>query len=336
MLKLALLGIVAAGLVAAAPAAPAARAAEPVLLRFASPAPRSDIMTLGFEPWVQNIMRDSAGGLDIKTLYSVVDHRHAYDSAINGVVDMSWVIMGPYPGQFPRTDVASLPFEGGGGYSSAVALWRLFDRGVISEEYGKIKLLGLFVYPSSGFHTNKPVKTLADLKGLKLGMTGRALSELTVALGGTPVTMTPADWYQALQRGLIGGVLTAWPGIHPYKLDEVTKYHLDGAFGRVPAFVFMNKSAFAALPENARKVIDQDSGEKLSAHMGTVIDGLEAQGRDHAKSLGHDVYELAPDEAAVWRQRASPIMQKWVEGTPGGAKILAAYRAEYQATLKSR
>jgi len=324
---------VAGGLLAASVMA---HAADRVVLRFGSPVPLSDIIKLGFNPWIDDIARDSDGILEIKTIYSVVDHAHAYDATINRIVDMSWVIMGPYAGQFPRSAVAALPFEGGSGYATSIALWHLYETGLIAPEFSKIKLLGLFSYPSSGFHTEVAVNSLSDLKGLKLGLTGRTLGELAAALGATPITMTPADWYASLQRGVIRGVLTAWPAIRAYKLDEVAHFHLDGPFGRAPAFVFMNSAAYAALPDKAKKAIDGESGVKLSAQLGTVVDRLEAEGRDYAKSHGQDVSALTPTQAAEWRQRAEPIISQWVHSTPDGDKILAAYRADYQTALESR
>lgn len=72
--------------------------------------------------------------------------------------------------------------------------------------------------------TKNPIKSLADLKGLKIRSTGQFLPLQLQAFGAIPITMVTAEWYEGLSRGTIDGLpaVKAWAA--GYKLYEVAKY----------------------------------------------------------------------------------------------------------------
>jgi TRAP-type C4-dicarboxylate transport system substrate-binding protein len=91
----------------------------------------------------------------------------------------------------------------------------------------------------------------------------------------------------------------------------------------------MNKGAYAALPEAARKAIDAHSGESFSRRMGHTTDRMNALGDTVVcKQQGQTCYELSPEQAAIWEKRLAPLQADWLKRTPDGAKILEAYKAE--------
>jgi TRAP-type C4-dicarboxylate transport system substrate-binding protein len=213
---------------------------------------------------------------------------------------------------------------------------RLFDRGLIKDDWGKFKVLALFNFPPASMHTNtKPIRYLNDFKGLKVGVSVRTVAELIDLTGGAAVTMQPSEMYQAGQRGVVDGLAMAWPAFYPFKLQEVTKYHIDGAFGGTPSFVIMNKDAYARLPAKAKAAIDKVSGEGFARHMGITTDRMDADGKKRVEAMpGHTFYTLDPKEVPAWKERTKPIVDKWLKSTPNGAQVLAAFEAEYAKALK--
>jgi TRAP-type C4-dicarboxylate transport system substrate-binding protein len=213
---------------------------------------------------------------------------------------------------------------------------RLFDRGIIKDDWGKFKVLALFNFPPAAMHSNnKPIKNLADFKGLKIGVSVRTVAELVDLVGGASVTMQPSEMYQSGQRGVVDGLAMAWPAFFPFKLQEVTKYHIEGAFGGTPSFVIMNKDAYAKLPAKAKTAIDTMGGEKLAAHMGTTTDRMDADGKKRVESMpGHSFFKIDAGEETAWKERAKPIVDKWLKSTPNGPQVLAAFEAEYAKALK--
>jgi TRAP-type C4-dicarboxylate transport system substrate-binding protein len=325
---------------AAAVAASPALAQAPIKLKYASPAPPQSLITLwGVGPWLEDVVKASDGTIEVQSFLGAVlgNFNQVVDRTLNGVNDIAWGILGPYSDQFPQTDVASLPFVAPQAKASSIAIWRLYQQGLIKDDWGKFKLLGLFNFPPAAFHSNKPIKSLADFKGLKIGVSVRVISELLEVAGAASVTMQPSDMYQAGQRGVVDGVAIGWPAFYPFKLQEVTKYHLEGSFGGTPSFVIMHKASYEKLPAKARAAFDKLGGETLSAHMGATTDKMDDEGRARVASMSnHTIIKLDPKEEAAWKAKAQPIMDKWAKATPNGAAILSAYQAEYNKALGAK
>ena len=200
---------------------------------------------------------------------------------------------------------------------------------MLAPEYNKIRVLALFNFPSAVLNTNKPVKTLGDIKGMKLAVSSRTAGQVVAALGGSPVTLTPPETYQGLSRGLAEGTVISWTAVKTFKLDEVTKYHVEAPLGEAPAFVFMNKAAYAGLPAKAKAAIDKYSGAPFSEKLGSNNEAAaEGEAKKVAKEPGHTVTELTPAEHKIWEARIRSVIDAWVKRAPNGAKVLAAYRAE--------
>jgi len=324
-----------AALLAASPAL----AQEPMKLKYASPAPPQSLVTLwGVGPKLEEIVKASEGTIEIQNFLGAVlgNFNQVLDRTGSGINEIAWGILGPYSDQFPQTDVPSLPFVAPQGHASSVAMWRLFERGLIKDDWGKFKVLALFNFPPASMHTNtKPVRNLNDFKGLKVGVSVRTVAELIDLTGGAAVTMQPNEMYQASQRGVVEGLAMAWPAFYPFKLQEVTKYHIDGAFGGTPSFVIMNKDSYAKLPAKAKAAVDKVAGEGFSSHMGTTTDKMDADGKKRVEAMpGHTFYTLDSKEEPAWKERTKPILDKWMKSTPNGAQVLAAFEAEYAKALK--
>jgi TRAP-type transport system periplasmic protein len=312
--------------------APAPAGAAEVTLKFGFPAPvTSYVNSDGMAPWIDEVKKASGGTLDIKlyageTLASV---RNIYERTLSGVSQISFGIFGPYAGQFPRTQVADLPFLAPNTKVSSVALWRVYAKGLFGPEYNNVKVLALFNFPSAVLNTHKPIKTLEDLQGLKLAVSSRTSAEVVQALGASPVTFTPPEIYQGVSRGVAEGAVIAWTAVKTFRLAEVTKYHLDAPLGEAPAFVFMNKQTYASLPPKAKAAIDKFSGEAFSLSLGTAN---ERAGENEAKKVageaGQSVTELSPEQYKIWKARMEPVIDAWAKSAPDRAKVLAAYREE--------
>ncbi len=99
--------------------------------------------------------------------------------------------------------------------------------------------------------------------------------------------------------------MTGWSAVLPFKLQEVVHQHLEANLGHVPAFIIMNKGAYAALPEPARKAIDAHSGESFSRRMGHTTDRMNVLGASVVcKQKGQTCYDLSPEETAIWENMA--------------------------------
>jgi len=310
-----------------------AAAAEPTTLKFGftSP-PTSYINVYGAEPWSKEVEEASQGTLKIQMYFNNIlgNVTNIYDRTINHVVDISFGTLGNV-GLFPKSEVTSLPFEADNPLEASLALYRLHASGVIADEFKAVKVLTLFTFSSSALHITKQIQTMEDMKGLKLAGLSKILSDEQVLLGAVPITMAPAETYQSIMRGTVAGTNMSWPAVISFKLDEVTKHHLQVPFGLAGAYFFMNKEAFAALPAAAQKAIDRYSGEALTKRLGGGGIAIDKESiAKVAAQPGHTIGTLAPEERERWRKTLLPVIEEWTKATPGGAAVLAAYRQEVQ------
>ena len=312
--------------------APGFAHAEAVTLKFGFPAPpTSYVNTDGMTPWINDVEKASDGTLKIQLFAgpALGNFNNIYERTVENVAQISFGTFGAYASVFVRTQVSDLPFINDDTRRSSVALWRLYAKGLLNPEYEKVKVLALFTFPGSILNSNKPIKTLADVKGMKLAAASRTLGEIAIAMGAAPITLTPSDLYEAQNRRVVDGILVAWTAVKTFKLDDVTKDHLQLPLGEAPAFVFMNKSAYDALPAQAKAAIDKYSGESFSDRLGLANEHANRAEAQHVASLaGQSVAKLSAEQYPLWEKRIRPVIEQWVKATPDGAKLLAAFQEE--------
>jgi TRAP-type C4-dicarboxylate transport system substrate-binding protein len=316
-----------------------ASAAEPTMLRFALLAPPTTwVYTMAGDQWSKEVMAASNNTLDIKFFFGTQlgTVRNIYDRTVQGAVDIAFGTFGELTGQFQKVNVTTLPFETKDCYEAATALWQLYRTGVIADEFTNVKPLVLFTFPGYVLSTTKPVKTLADMDGLKIITTARLTSQGIQLLGGTPVTLIPTEIYSAIQRGTAVGTIVSWAAISVFKVEELTKYDVDTPFGHGPTYYFMNKEAFARLPQVAQQAIERYSGDPLNKRLALAGAKVQDEAAADLTRKGHIVSELDPRVAEQWKQRLGSIGEEWVRDTPDGAKVLAAYRKEILAARSAK
>ena len=328
--------LLALGALATAPAG-----AQPVELRFASPAPpQSPINSRGIAEWVKDVTAASGNTISIRVMAgpALASFENVYDRVLKGVADIGFGTGSTVAGQFRRSEVATLPFESEGPIEVAVTLWRATERGLVAEDYAAIKPLALFSFPPSLLHTrSKPIKILTDLKGMKIGGAGRMNGDIAASLGAAPITLAPPEVYQSLSSGLIDGVMIAWTAVDSFKLHEVTKHHFNVPLSSSTAYIIINKRSYERLPPQARAAIDKYSGETFSRRMGNVVETLDNVAKYQVRNLaGHSFEEASPEERARWRKQLDTISAAWVKATPNGAAILAGYREEVKKFRSGR
>ncbi len=321
----------AAAVAAALALPPATRAAEPITLKFAWPAPMGTDSSDIAMAWKDDVVKAAGGALKVQVFpgAAIAKTTNVLDRIEAGVADFGFGIFGPYSRAYPKTFVVELPFACNNSTECSTALWHLNATGVTAKEYARFHPLALFCFTGASLQSTTPVRKLEDISGLKIAASGKVMADDLKLMGAAPVTITPSDFFEALNRGVINGALISWPGAQSFKLDEVTKYHMSTPFGLFPAFVMMNKGSYARLPGVVRAAFDKYSGEAFSKRYG---EGLDASNNktieDFRKMKGHEVIDLSEAELKRWDKTLAPITADWVKHTPDGAHVLSAFRAE--------
>jgi TRAP-type C4-dicarboxylate transport system substrate-binding protein len=148
-------------------------------------------------------------------------------------------------------------------------------------------------------------------------------------LGAVPLATQPTDYYPTVQRGIADAAVIGWAQVTTFKLQEVTKYHIDLPLGCTTGGFFMNKESYGRLPQDLRAGLDAASGDALAKFMGEESGRQEAAADQKiAATPGAVMIKLDPKEQARWEARLRPISAEWAQSHPDGEKVLATFRAE--------
>jgi TRAP-type transport system periplasmic protein len=295
-------------------------------------APNAHLNVRAHHPWAARINEQGKGvvRIDVRDGPTMANHLNYYQRVMDDVVQIAWGLPLYVAGKFVLTNVTGLPFLVEKAEDASVALWRVYQSGLLDAEYNEIVPLHLIAFPQVGVHLAKTPRNLDSLAGLKLAVGNKTGGDILTRLGGTPISLSVTDYYEAIQRGTVDGSMSQWTQFQPFKLGEVTTYHVDTTLGSAAGMVFMSKKKWATLPEPVRKILMDNSGEKQSRLFGAFWDTVNEEGRAMVRASGakHTIVNLTPEQQANWRAKVQPVIEEWVAATPGSPKVLDAFKSE--------
>lgn len=264
--------------------------------------------------WAKEIEKRTDGKVQITMFYggTLTPADKCYDGVVNGISDIGMSCLSYTMGRFPLSEVLDLPL----GIQSGTVATRLvndFYTKFKPKELSDVKVLYLHGHGPGLLHTKTPVRTLEDLKGMKIRATGTS-AKIAMALGGAPVAMPMSDSYDSISRGVAEGILCPVESLQGWKLGEVIKYTTQdyGAAYTITFFVVMNKAKWDALPASVQKVFDQVSEEWIG-RTGAAWDEMDKAGSTFAAGLGDTVIPLSAEENARWAKAVEPLFDEYVK-----------------------
>lgn len=309
-----LLTLAALAFIAAGPASPAH--AESVRLTYSSFFPPTHIQSKLAEQWCQEVeMRTNKDVIiDFYPGGTLSPAKQCYDGVVEGISDIGQSALAYSRGRFPVMAAVDLPM----GYKNGVqatavanAVYAKFS----PAEFDDVQPMYFHAHgPGLLFTVDKPVHTLADLRGLKIRSTGNS-AKLIEALGGTPVAQPMPASYQSLQKGVVDGSVHPMESNKGWKLGEVVRHcTMTVPVGYTTTFfIVMNKARWNEISPKNQKIIEQINREWSIKH-GQAWDASDAEGRKFLTAKGGDFYELEPAEAERWVQAARPVLDGYADG----------------------
>ncbi len=288
-------------------------------------------------PWAKQVEEDSQGKIKIEIFPSMQlggTPPQLYDQARDGVVDIVWTLPGSTPGRFPTTEVMELPFiVAQRGIVNARAAQELADAH-LKDEVRDVKVLSYWAHDAGHIHANRQVKTMEDLKGLKLRNPTRLAGEALKALGATSVGMPVPQVPESLAQKVIDGAVVPWEVVPAIKVHELVKFHTEitgsPAFYAASFFLAMNKAKYDGLPPDLKAVIDKNSGMAFAERAGRMWDTEAVRVRDIVAKRGNTITQLDAAEKARWVKATEPVYGAWIEQVKGkgldGAKLIETTR----------
>ncbi|GLQ05918.1 TRAP transporter substrate-binding protein [Sneathiella chinensis] len=241
-----------------------------------------------------------------------------YDNAKNGIADIAWTVQGYTAGRFPLSQIMELPNLFDTGAVGSCAFQKLYESGALDEEYKETKVLYVHTHSPGHLHTkDTAVTTLDDLKGLKIRRPTEVIGGLLTELGAEPVGMPAPEIYANVQRGVIDGYMLPWSAVNSFRAYEVSKQHTDFGFYSLAFVTTMNKAKYDSLPDDLKKVIDDNSGMEWSVIAGGGYDAADEVGLAKIKEEGGQINIIAPEERKRWEAVADEVTKGYLAELDG-------------------
>jgi TRAP-type C4-dicarboxylate transport system substrate-binding protein len=191
-------------------------------------------------------------------------------------------------------------------------------------------VLGAYLWPHQVIFSRKPVRTPADLKGLKVRVYGTAQTEFARALGMEPVSLAFAETYTALERGTVDAGFTGTYSGWGVKWFEVTKYLIDVAHGPVAGTFVVSKRTWDKASPELRATLTK-LGEEFTEKGWEVGRRTTAEGVDRNKEKGMEWIPLSPAMATAVKDAVSKtVVPSWVKRAgPDAKEVFNQYLAPH-------
>jgi TRAP-type C4-dicarboxylate transport system substrate-binding protein len=211
-----------------------------------------------------------------------------YDGVVKGISDIGFSVLAYTRGKFPLTEVSDLPLGMKTGLVASKVINDYYKK-FKPKELDEVKVMYLHGHGPGIIHSKKEIKTLEDLKGMKIRCTGMA-AKIVGALGGTPVAMPMGETYDALSRGVVDASMAPQEALQGWKWGEVVKCTIEnfGSSYSTGMFVVMNKDKWNSLSPDIQKIIEQINEEYIEKQ-GKTWDEIEKVGRDYTIARGNKI-----------------------------------------------
>lgn len=313
----------------------ASAAPEVVTLRVAHFLPPGSIFQKkNLEPWCEKIGKESGGRLKCQIYPSMQlggTPPQLFDQARDGIADIVWTVPTYQAGRFLKSEVFELPFMVNSAEKGSMAFTDYVQKNAL-DEYKGVKIIFNHVHDGSQMHFgSKSVKTLEDLKGMKLRAPTRVGAKTIAALGATPVQMPMPQVPESISKGVVDGASLPWEITNAMKLTEICKTHTEVGPGHKKhsnaIFVFgMNQKKYDSLPADLKKVIDNNSGRETARWVGKIWDDGAMVSRKMAVDRKNTINTLSDAEYAKWVKATDKVDDEWIKDvTAKGANGKALY-----------
>jgi len=245
-------------------------------------------------------------GLDIYPNGQLGNERQLIELLQIGAVAMTKVSTISMEGFSPSMKLFSIPYL----FTDNDHFWRVLNsdlgRDLLDTLHGQ-RLQGLGYYDAgsrSFYMTNAPVRTPADLKGLKVRvLPSRTSIEMVEALGGSATPISWGELYTALQQGVVDGAENNPPSYYLSRHYETAKYYTLDEHTAVPDLVIMSRPVFEALSEQSRDWIRQAMAASVT-YQRKLWDEASKDALEKVRAAGVEI--IHPDKTP-FREAVAPM-----------------------------
>ncbi len=268
--------------------------------------------------WADEIEKKTDGAVKINVFPggTLTGAKECYDGVVNGISDIGMSVFAYNRGRFPVMEAVDLPMGYRNGKVATYTANDFYEK-MKPKELEDVKVLYLHAHGPGLLHSKKAVRSLEDLKGMKIRSTGLS-AKVVESLGGIPVAMPQGGTYEALQKGVVEGTFGPIETLKGWRQAEVIDFTTDcNMVGYTTAmFVVMNLEKWNALPDDIKSVFDEVSDEWVEVHA-KKWDELDVEGRKYTESLDNEIIKLSDEEGDRWEKAVEPVISDYVADKKG-------------------
>ena len=315
--------------------APAAASAAPVTLPFnwEGAYGRQNILVFPFRPggrFEQLVTQYTNGTVKLdnkEKLFSIMDSAFAVG---DGRVLMGTQSIAAASGTYPLLDFGGIP----GFFSDIPAGATEYAQALLDPKMMAVldnftrpagfKVLGAGIsLANNSLWGNKPIRTVADFKGVKMRASGRTQTSALRTLGGSPLTLSMAEIEKALSRGTVDAITTSKSFGAERGLTAMAKYVSVWPITPIfPQYILVNVKAWDKLDQSQKDGLMRAAGQ-LTTEMATALEQMSYTYDLWIKSTKTEM--IVPDDAEVRKAMAmmQPVVKEWLDTSgPLGKDVL--------------
>ena len=257
------------------------------------------------------------------SLFKATEIKRAVQS---GQAQIGEILISGYSNEDPIFGIDSVPFLATS-YADAAKLWKA-SRKPLEDRFAKqgMKVLYAVPWPPQGIYSNKPLATLADMKGLKMRAYNPATAKIAELVGAQPVTVQAADLAQAMTTGVVNANITSGATGYDTKAWESVKYYYDTQAWIPKNVVFVSQKAFDALDKPAQEALLKAAAEAETR--GWKVS--EEKTKFYLEQLTKNGMTVAPPSASMrtdLKKIGDTMTADWIKSAGAdGQAIVDAYR----------
>jgi len=283
------------------PAVKALAASEEVIeLKYGTQYPPTHSYSIADQHWIDKIEKETNGRVKIKPYWAgtLIGNIGNVAQVAKGTVDIGFITPVFEASGVDLTVAAIGYFWGSPSDKLNIKIyWELWDKfPELRKEIDRVKVLALTAATPMRLMTIKPVRTLADLKGMKIKTSGDMIAPLK-AFGAEGLGISMAEAVDGMRKGTIDGVFCNVDGYKSMKLAEMVKYETENFFStRGPNGARgMNWDTWNKLPPDIQKVFEVNK-EWWSFEIVNMMEKGDIEGRELAKKAEVQIIQMPASE----------------------------------------
>ena len=274
--------------------------------------------TIALDKFAELLNAKSGGKMKLKMYHALTlgSQPDAIEQVRLGGLEIANFSLGPLGPVVPEANVVSLPFI----FKDPDHAFRVLEGkagDMINEGMAKKGLVSLAWYDGgarSFYNSKKPIKTPADVTGMKIRVMNNDLySGMINALGGNPSPMAFSEVYQSLKTGVVDGAENNWPSYESTGHYEVAKYYSLSQHLIIPETLCINAAVWDTLSADEQKILKEAAQE--SALLQRKLWKERSKASEEKVLAGGAVFNTIPDKSA-FQDAMKPVYEKFLTDNP--------------------